>query len=101
LPWILFLKRQLGERLHVWPFDGWEIPAGKSALVEVRPSVWRDLVPVAALSAGQKDAFVTASWLKGADRLGELSDFLQPALSASERLVCGGEGWILGASSRL
>jgi hypothetical protein len=22
LPWILYLKRQLGDRLHVWPFDG-------------------------------------------------------------------------------
>lgn len=22
LPWILYLKRQWGERLHVWPFDG-------------------------------------------------------------------------------
>jgi hypothetical protein len=33
LPWILFLKRQVGERLHVWPFDGWDVPAGKSALV--------------------------------------------------------------------
>jgi hypothetical protein len=100
LPWILFLKRQLGERLHVWPFDGWRIPDGKSALVEVRPAVWRDLVPVAGLDAGQKDAFVTASWLTGADGLGELSDLLQPALSQPERLVCGVEGWILGAPWR-
>ncbi|MFN9278825.1 MAG: hypothetical protein ACK6DW_03700 [Betaproteobacteria bacterium] len=100
LPWILFLKRQLGERLHVWPFDGWEIPAGKPALVEARPAIWRDLVPVAALDAGQKDAFVTASWLKGADSSGELSDFLQPALSQSERLVCGVEGWIVGSLCR-
>jgi hypothetical protein len=39
LPWILFQKRQLGERLHVWPFDGWDAPNGKSALVEVRPAM--------------------------------------------------------------
>jgi hypothetical protein len=100
LPWILFLKRQLGERLHVWPFDGWEVPAGKSALVEVRPAMWRDLVPVAALNAGQKDAFVTALWLKEADGSGELSDLLQPALSPPERLVRGVEGWILGVLCR-
>jgi hypothetical protein len=98
LPWILFLKRQLGERLHVWPFDGWEIPVGKSALVEVRPAIWRNLVPVAALSAGQKDAFVTASWLRAADASGELSDLLQPGLAQPERLVCGVEGWITGAA---
>jgi hypothetical protein len=57
-------------------------------------------VPVAALGAGQKDAFVTASWLKGAHDSGELSDLLQPTLSQPERLVCGVEGWILGAASR-
>jgi hypothetical protein len=96
LPWILFLKRQLGERLHVWPFDGWEIPAGKSALVEVRPAIWRDLVPVAGLNARQKDAFVTASWLKEADGSGELPDLLQPALSQPQRSVARVEGWILG-----
>lgn len=62
--------------------------------------MWRDLVPVAALDAGQKDAFVTASWLKGADDSGELTDLLQPALSQPERLACGVEGWILGASCR-
>jgi hypothetical protein len=89
----------LGERLHVWPFDGWEIPDGKSALVEVRPALWRDLVPVAALSARQKDAFVAASWLKAADGSGALSDLLQPALSQPERLVCRVEGWILGSPS--
>jgi hypothetical protein len=99
LPWILFLKRQLGERLHVWPFNGWSIPAGKSALVEVRPAMWRDLAPAAALTAGQKDAFVTAAWLKWTDNSEELSNLLQPALSPPDRLVCGAEGWILGASS--
>jgi hypothetical protein len=99
LPWILFLKRQLGERLHVWPFDGWDVPAGKSALVEVRPALRRDLAPLASLSAGQEDAFVTASWLKGADGAEELSHLLQPALSQPERLSCGVEGWILGAQS--
>jgi hypothetical protein len=97
LPWILYLKRQLGDRLHVWPFDGWSIPAGRSALVEVRPAMWRDHVPAAAFAAGQKDAFVTASRFKEVDRSGDLSDLLQPALSPPERLACRVEGWILGS----
>jgi hypothetical protein len=100
LPWILFLMRQLGERLHVWPFDGWSIPVGKSALVEVRPAIWRDLVPVAVLDARQKEAFVIALWLHGADGSGEFTDLFQPALSQPERLVCGVEGWIREAPSR-
>jgi hypothetical protein len=97
LPWILFLKRELGERIHVWPFDGWSIPAGTSALVEVRPAMWRDLEPIAALTAGQKDACATTSWFKAADRSGELGAMLQPVLSPPERLVCRVEGWILGS----
>jgi hypothetical protein len=100
LPWILFLKHQLGERLHIWPFDGRDVPAGKSALVEVRPAMSRNLMPVAALDAGQKDAFATASWLKETDGSGALPDLLQPALSQPERLVCGVEGLILGAPCR-
>jgi site-specific DNA recombinase len=29
----------VGERVHFWPFDGWEIPAGRSAIAEVYPCV--------------------------------------------------------------
>ncbi len=31
LPWLRYLRRQLGERVHFWPFDGWDAPAGSSA----------------------------------------------------------------------
>lgn len=99
LPWILFLKRQLGERLHVWPFEGWDIPAGKSALLEVRPAMWRHLGPAAGqmgtATPGQREACVIAQWLKDADASEELSDALRPALSPSEMRVAGVEGWIL------
>jgi len=33
LPWLCYLRNRLGEQIHFWPFDGWEIPVGKSALV--------------------------------------------------------------------
>ncbi len=99
LPWVLFLKRQLGERLHVWPFEGWDIPAGKSALLEVRPAMWGHLGPAAGLmgaaTPGQREACVIAQWLKDADASEELSDALRPALSPSEMRVAGVEGWIL------
>ena len=37
LPWLRYLRNQLGDRVHFWPFDGWAIPAGKSAMVKVYP----------------------------------------------------------------
>jgi hypothetical protein len=45
LPWLLYLRRQLGDRVHFWPFDGWEIPAGRSALAEVYPALWKHAFP--------------------------------------------------------
>jgi hypothetical protein len=38
IPWLLYLRRQLGARLHFWPFDGWSIPERKSAVVVRRAS---------------------------------------------------------------
>ncbi len=34
--WLRFLRKRVGDRVHFWPFDGWEIP-GKSGAVEVYP----------------------------------------------------------------
>jgi hypothetical protein len=41
IPWLRFIRQQLGPRVHFWPFDGWDIPAGRSAIAEVYPSLWR------------------------------------------------------------
>ncbi|HUN92835.1 MAG TPA: hypothetical protein VMU33_12315, partial [Burkholderiaceae bacterium] len=35
IPWLRFIREQCGDQVHVWPFDGWEIPEGKSAILEV------------------------------------------------------------------
>ncbi len=35
IPWLRYLRRQLGEKVFFWPFDGWDIPPGRSAVVEV------------------------------------------------------------------
>jgi hypothetical protein len=45
LPWLRFIRGQLGSRVHVWPFDGWAIPAGRSAIAEVYPSLWSRSFP--------------------------------------------------------
>jgi hypothetical protein len=40
IPWLRFIRQQLGSHLHFGPFDGWEIPTGRSAMAEVYPSLW-------------------------------------------------------------
>jgi hypothetical protein len=40
IPWLRFIRERLGSRVHFWPFDGWDIPAGRSAIAEVYPALW-------------------------------------------------------------
>jgi len=96
IPWLLYLRRQLGERVHFWPFDGWQIPAGRSAVAEVYPALWKHAFATEGRNADQHDAFSVAASLRQADLDGQLSRFLNPALSPPQRTVAEVEGWILG-----
>ena len=96
LPWLRYLRRELGERVHFWPFDGWEIPAGRSAIVEVYPSLWRRRYPQEDRNGDQHDAYSVAAWLSHADTDGSLSLFLHPSFTPYEQMVASVEGWILG-----
>ena len=96
IPWLRYLRQELGRRVHFWPFDGWEIPAGKSAVAEVYPSLWNRGFPRSDRTADQHDAYSVAAWLRRADRDGTLEEFLRPALNPAERTVAEVEGWILG-----
>ena len=98
IPWLLYLKRQSHGRTHFWPFDGWQIPPGKSAVVEVYPALWKHAYPVAGRTADQHDAFTVATWLGEADRSGRLSRALEPNLTSPQRTLAGVEGWILGVA---
>jgi hypothetical protein len=40
IPWLRFIRQRLGPRVHFWPFDGWDIPPGRSAIAEVYPALW-------------------------------------------------------------
>jgi hypothetical protein len=97
LPWLRFIRNTLGERVHFWPFDGWEIPSGRSVIAEVYPSLWRASFPVEGLTRDQHDAYAAAAWLSQADRDGRLAAAFQPALTPADREVAEIEGWILGA----
>jgi len=96
IPWLRFIRQRLGERVNFWPFDGWDIPAGRSAIAEVYPSLWSRSFARDARDGDQHDAYCIAAWLSRADRNGSLATFLKPDLTPPERAVAQVEGWILG-----
>jgi hypothetical protein len=101
IPWLRFLRQRLGSRVHFWPFDGWQVPLGRSAIAEVYPALWSRGFARADRTGDQQDAFSIAAWLAMADRNGTLAGFLQPKLSAPELAVGQVEGWILGVTGEL
>lgn len=95
IPWLRFIRARTKDRVHFWPFDGWTIPAGRSAIAETYP-------PTRKLAREERDgsqhaAFSIAAALSIADRSGSLDSFLHPELTPPERTVAQVEGWILGA----
>jgi len=96
IPWLRFLRQNLGDKIHFWPFDGWDLPHGKSAIVEVFPSLWRKSFPAENRTADQHDAYSAANWLRQADLNNDLPSYLNPTLTGAERTLAQVEGWILG-----
>ena len=101
IPWLRSIRRRLGSRVHVWPFDGWQIPVGRSALAEVYPPLCRGGFARDDRTADQQDAYCTAAWLARTDRNGSLAAFLTPELTRRESDVARLEGWILGVRGPL
>jgi hypothetical protein len=99
IPWLRFIRRQLGNRIHFWPFDGWDIPAQRSAIAEAYPSLWSKSFPLEERTADQHDAFCIAAWLSRSDKDGSLTACLRPGLTPAESTVARVEGWILGVAS--
>lgn len=96
LPWLRYLRRQLGTKLHFWPFDGWEPPAGTSVIAEVYPALWSRSFPSADRTSDQHDAYSVAQWMRQSDAAGTLPESFQPLLHPAERTTAQLEGWILG-----
>lgn len=96
IPWLRFLRQRHGQRVHFWPFDGWDIPAGCSAVVEVYPALWKHAYAQEGRTSDQHDAYAVATWLRQADHDTRLQGALKPNLTGAERTVATAEGWILG-----
>ena len=88
----------LGDRVYFWPFDGWDVPEGRSAIVEVYPALWSRSFAPEERTGDQHDAYSIAAWLSSADQGNNLAGFLGPSLTSPERTVAQVEGWILGVA---
>lgn len=99
IPWLRFIRRRLAGRVHFWPFDGWEIPAGRSAIAEVHPALCSPGSVHEGRTADQHDACSIAAWLSRTDRDGSLAALLNPDLSPADRTLAQVEGWILGVAN--
>lgn len=40
IPWLRYIDLKGARRIHFWPFDGWQLPAGRSVVAEVYPALW-------------------------------------------------------------
>lgn len=96
LPWLLYLRKNCKRPIHFWPFDGWDIPEGKSVVAEVYPALWMRRFPRSDRDSDEQAAYAAAKWLQRADRDGTLSGFLNPSLTDEEQGIVKIEGWILG-----
>lgn len=99
LPWVRMLRRTLGARLHVWPFDGWTVPPGRSVLAEVYPALWSPAWPRQDRTQDQHDAYAVAAQLAALQDLGALDRLFHPPLDPeTARIAEQVEGWILGVA---
>jgi hypothetical protein len=98
IPWLRYIRQNVRERVHFWPFNGWSVPPNCSVIAEVYPALWCRTFPSAGRTPDQQDAFATAEWLRRADFDGTLERFLCPELEPHERKTAEIEGWILGVA---
>lgn len=97
LPWLRFLREEAGDRLFVWPFDGWRPSEGKSVVAEVYPSILRNrYAKDERRTPDEHDAYAVARWLEETSRHRLIDRYFNPPLTEPERRTAGLEGWILG-----
>lgn len=95
LPWLRFI-RQRCPQAHFWPFDGWDVPPGKSVLAEAYPALWMRDFARDGRNDDQQAAYAVAEALRQADIAETLLEYFSPQLDTPERAQAAIEGWILG-----
>jgi hypothetical protein len=94
--WLRYIRQHVKDGVHFWPFDGWNVPPGRSVVAEVYPALWSRTFPSEGRTPDHQDAFATAEWLRRADMDGSLEKFLRPELEPHDRKKAEIEGWTLG-----
>lgn len=98
LPWLLWLRRleTCSPPLHFWPFDGFELPEGRSVIAEAYPALYKRRYPREGRVSDEHDAWSIAAWLQEMDRRDALGRYFTPPLTPPEKQQAELEGWILG-----
>ena len=96
LPWLLWLRQAAEARVHFWPFDGFDVPEGRSVIAEAYPALYKRRYEKADRTPDEHDAWSIAAWLKDADQRGILGNYFNPPLTLPEQKQARLEGWILG-----
>jgi len=86
------------DRVHFWPFDGWQPPEGKSIIAELYPSIFRNRYAREKRTPDEHDAYAVARWLFESSARGILGRYFNPPLRPEERWLAEIEGWILGVA---
>lgn len=98
IPWLHVLRRKLGKRVCVWPFDRFQPRINRHMIAEVYPSWFKGRVEeFAGENSDERDAFRVCRWLQTRD----VSDSLEAYLNLGthkpiEMALVQREGWILG-----
>ncbi len=96
IPWLLYIRRRLRDRVHFWPFDGLDNWESKSVIAEVYPALWNRQFSQELRNRHEHDAYSVARWLSEADHHGLLERYLKMTLNHREKKYAAREGWILG-----
>jgi len=96
IPWLKRIRETAGGRIHVWPFDGWQVSATGSVVAEVYPSIFRNRYSRGDRTPDEQDAYAVSRWLSECAARDSLVRYLEPPLTLPERLLAAREGWILG-----
>jgi hypothetical protein len=96
LPWLLYLKSNLLDSVHFWPFDGWDPPPGRSVIVEAYPALISAQFPRKDRTRDQHDAYSLAEWFRQLDQSDALGQYWHPQRTPKEESIANIEGWIFG-----